>query len=342
MTDKLSTRNGETIPIDQMIEALERTPDSGEILQALKDLRRDKVKRALGESVKAAQFDRDQVFDEFLADGEKSERTKKTYQDECRRLFSWLARVGLHTLQVRRADVNRFKSYLSEKYSPNTVRLTLSAGSSFYSYLEAERYIEHSPFSHIKYPKRVYKKAVRPDQGSPVPVMSEDEYKSIIGALERRASMPVRMIWEERIRDSARRILPAVHFMAEYGLRVGDLLTVRIEDEERFSFRQKGGRVIQKALKPHTTDLLTRFGIVKRSPFQGIAKSTLQGAVRRLTLELAAKGAIRHAYSAHDFRHYFAVELYRECGDIYAVKEALGHASIQVTEVYLSGLGAKG
>ena len=77
MTDKLSTRNGETIPIDQMIEALERTPDSGEILQALKDLRRDKVKRALGESVKAAQFDRDQVFDEFLADGEKSERTKR-------------------------------------------------------------------------------------------------------------------------------------------------------------------------------------------------------------------------------------------------------------------------
>ena len=98
---------------------------------------------------------------------------------------------------------------------------------------------------------------------------------------------------------------------------------------------------MQKRVKESTSNLLTRYGIVKQGPFQGIAKVTVQGAVRRLTVELADKGSIRHAYSAHDFRHYFAVKFYRECRDIYAVKEALGHASIQVTEVYLSGLGAE-
>ena len=96
MSDKLTTRNGETIPIDQMIEALERSPDSGEILQALKDLRRDKVKRTLGESVKAAQFDRTAVFAEFLAYGEKFARTRQTYQDEVMLLFSWLALRSFH------------------------------------------------------------------------------------------------------------------------------------------------------------------------------------------------------------------------------------------------------
>ena len=44
--------------------------------------------------------------------------------------------------------------------------------------------------------------------------------------------------------------------------------------------------------------------------------------------------------AAHDFRHYFAVEHYRETHDVYLVKEALGHATVSITEVYLAGLGA--
>ncbi len=66
---------------------------------------------------------------------------------------------------------------------------------------------------------------------------------------------------------------------------------------------------------------------------------TVQGALRRLTVELSKRGVIRYPYSAHDFRHLFAVHLYQERKDVYAVKEALGHSTTAVTEVYLSGLG---
>ena len=95
----------------------------------------------------------------------------------------------------------------------------------------------------------------------------------------------------------------AFHFMAMYGLRVGDLLTVRIEDTERFSYRQKGGEVLQRRLKPETAELLKRCGMCRRSPFSGIAKITVQKAMRRVATALAAGGKIRHAYSAHDFRY---------------------------------------
>ncbi|MHC4720092.1 MAG: tyrosine-type recombinase/integrase [Planctomycetota bacterium] len=341
MSDKLVTRNGETVEIDSMIEALERTPDRAELLQALKGLRADKVKKALGETVRAAQFDLTTVFNEYLADGEKSKRTVETYERECGRFFGYLDRTGTHTLQATRADINRFKEYRLKRSATNSVRLALASCSSFYKYLEAEEYITRSPFANIKYPPKEYKKAVKPDQGKPVPVMNDEEYTTIFAELKRRALAPVTpgaRASEVNRRDSAHRLLPIIHFMGTYGLRIGDVLTVRMEDGDRFSVRAKGGKVRGFDLKPQTRELL--HGIVGRWPFKGIGKSTVQGAIRKLTGDLAENGRIRHRYSAHDMRHYFAVRLYQETHDVYAVKEALGHSTTTVTEVYLAGLGA--
>ena len=100
-----------------------------------------------------------------------------------------------------------------------------------------------------------------------------------------------------------------------------------------------GGKVRQLALAQDTIELLKRLNIVKREPFKDIGRSTMQGAIRRLTGDLAEHGMIRHRYSPPDFRHYFAVRVYRETNDVYAVKEALGHATVSVTEVYLAGFG---
>ena len=339
---ELETRNGESVTIESMLDMLERTPSQAEVVEALKGLRQDKVKHALGETVKAAKFDLAKVFDEFLLDGEKAERTVETYTREVGRFLTWLEREGLHVLQVRRADVNRFKSYLAGKYSANTVRLALSASSAFYGYMEAERYVDRTPFAHVKYPKKQYKKAVKPDQGSPVPVMSEQEYTSIIEALEKKAQAPGDMVYDEASRESAKRLLPIVHIMGTYGLRISDVLTVKIESADRFSYREKGGRIRQKSLRPMTVEVLAENGMQRQRPFKNIARSTVQGAVGRLTRELAGRGVIRHGYSCHDFRHHYAIELYQETKDVYAVKDALGHATVSVTEIYLAGLGALG
>jgi site-specific recombinase XerD len=48
---------------------------------------------------------------------------------------------------------------------------------------------------------------------------------------------------------------------------------------------------------------------------------------------------IAAAYSAHDFRHLYTVTEYRKDWDIYRVSKLLGHVSIQITEIYLRGLG---
>jgi integrase len=80
-------------------------------------------------------------------------------------------------------------------------------------------------------------------------------------------------------------------------------------------------------------------GLDRRRPFAESSKTRLADAIRKRTARLAEFGTIKAAYSAHDFRHLFAVTEYRKDRDIYRVSKLLGHASIQVTETYLRGLG---
>ena len=339
----LVSRNGETVQIEAMIETLEREPNKREIIEALRGLRQDKVKQALGGTLQAARFDREQALEAFLlekAQRSGSRHTVQTYRREIERMFSWLDRQGVYVLQMSRQDVIGFKGWLSESYSANTVRTALAACSTFWTWLEAEQYTDRRPWTQISYPKREYKKAIHTDQGSPVPVMNETEYLAITEALERKIEHEGNRVYDERIRQSAKKLRVAVHFMGEYGLRIGDLERMRLEDENRFSYREKGGKIKQKALRPVSETVLLETGRMSREPFKGIGRAAIQTGIWRLTRELAARGVIRHAYSCHDFRHYFAIKLYGETQDVYAVKEALGHATVSVTEVYLAGLGA--
>ncbi|MDR0441928.1 MAG: tyrosine-type recombinase/integrase [Treponema sp.] len=59
----------------------------------------------------------------------------------------------------------------------------------------------------------------------------------------------------------------------------------------------------------------------------------------RSIARLYKAGKINAAYSCHDLRHYYAITEYKVDRDIHRVSRLLGHASIQVTEHYLKGLG---
>ena len=118
MSDKLITRNGESVEIDSVIEALEAVADKEELLQVLKYLRRDKVKNALGTTVLSSPF-----------------RAKAP-----------------RTLSVR----------------PHQL------------------------------PEEDLQEAVNLDQGSPFPVMSEDEHHTIIEALGQKAHAAGKMMSVQR------------------------------------------------------------------------------------------------------------------------------------------------
>lgn len=62
--------------------------------------------------------------------------------------------------------------------------------------------------------------------------------------------------------------------------------------------------------------------------------------VRHMLPRLARKAGIQRRVHAHGLRHAFAVDLVRSGAPLYVVRDALGHASIATTQVYLSRVGA--
>jgi site-specific recombinase XerD len=63
-----------------------------------------------------------------------------------------------------------------------------------------------------------------------------------------------------------------------------------------------------------------------------------QSYVRRKLPQLARKAGVMKRVHAHGFRHTYAVDLMREGVSIKNIQTLLGHASLQVTSVYLASL----
>ena len=67
-------------------------------------------------------------------------------------------------------------------------------------------------------------------------------------------------------------------------------------------------------------------------------KPLRQAYVRRMLPELAKKAHVDKRVHAHGFRHTYAVELMREGVSVKNIQILLGHASLQVTSIYLASL----
>jgi integrase len=335
----------ETVTVEEVMLALERAPTKDEVFQALRELRQDKVKGALAEAVKAAKFDRHQAIEDFLIDGRRGPHTRTAYRLALAKLFAFADMMGLPLLSLNRADANRFRKWLEErpaknrggKLKANSQRLTLAAVSAFWKYLEVTGTVQTNPWAGLALPQREFKHRPKPEGDEPtVPVMNDGEYTEILKELAARRRMKTVTAGQQRMRDSARRLLPLVRFLGETGLRLGDALSMKLEDNGTASFRVKGGNVRVLSLPE---EVMRHFKNGPLRPFADWNRESTGEAIARLCRSLHEEGRIRYAYTAHDFRHRFAVKVYKETRDVLAVQRALGHASLNVTQIYLQGLG---
>lgn len=341
-----SENGGETVNIDSVIAFLERTPSKKEVIGALRDLRRDKVKGALSGAVKAAKFDREQAVEDFLIDGSRGPRTQAAYRLALKKLFGYADMMGVPLVQMGRSDANRFRKWLEEreakyrggKLRANSQRLVLAAVSAFWKYLEVTEVVQTNPWVGLALPQHEFKHRPRPDSDEPtVPVMNDREYAEMLRELKARRRIKAVTMAEQRMRDSARRLLPLIRLLGETGLRLGDALSMKVEEgDAKASFKVKGGRTRVLTLPE---EVLRQFRGGPKRPFAGWNLQSTGAAIARLGATLHEKGRIRHSYTAHDLRHRYAANLYKQTRDVLAVQRALGHASLNVTQVYLQGLG---
>ena len=138
------------------------------------------------------------------------------------------------------------------------------------------------------------------------------------------------------------------------GLRIGVALALAPKDFDPDSGtlvvqRGKGGKRRVVGVDSGTVALVGRWLEVRRKRaipsgaplFCSLAGNPMdQSYVRHLLPRLGRKAGVERRVHAHGLRHAFAVGMVRDGAPLYTVRDALGHASIATTQVYLSRVGA--
>lgn len=141
-----------------------------------------------------------------------------------------------------------------------------------------------------------------------------------------------------------------------WGLRIGEALALAVKDFDPDSGtlvvqRGKGGKRRVVGVDAGTVALVSRWLEVRgkrRISSAAPLFCTLRGEsmdqsyIRHLLPRLARKAGIDRRAHAHGLRHAFAVDMVRSGAPLYVVRDALGHASVATTNVYLSRVGERG
>lgn len=242
----------------------------------------------------------------------QSPHTRTAYQAALNRLDTWTERQKINPLEITPAQADDFiYSLKAEERSSASIRLDTAAASSFFTWLERRHAGLKNPFRGTK--ARPAKKSVR---GFAIP--SAEEVEIIIRELPAYEAA-------------------AVAVMAYRGLRVGALPELSFTGG-KYKTNSKGKDAVV-VLPPEALEKIKAADIPLKKPFTGILPNTLEKRIARGIDKLFNTGKVHGKYSAHDFRHFFAVTEYRKDKDIYRVSKLLGHTSIQITENYLKGLG---
>jgi site-specific recombinase XerD len=295
-----------------------RSPEQQQIFTAFADLFRQAGR--INAAADIAGIDYTAERETFLNNAGKtgSIRTRISYRAALSRLEVWAAREKRNILTLTPAQADDF-IYSLRGRAPASVRLDVSACSSFFAWLERRHAGITNPFRGTR--ARPGKKDVR------------------------KTEIPEAANVENLLQSMPPKIAAAAAVMAFRGLRAGALASLSITGGH-FTARSKG-KDIRGKMPVSVLDTIKKAGLPLRAPFAEMMKTenpdqaanTLEKRIIYYSRKLYKAGIIPAVYSAHDLRHFYAVTEYRKDQDIDRLCKLLGHASIQVTSTYLKERG---
>ncbi len=270
-------------------------------------------------------------------------RTVELYALDLERLQTSAQAAGVDLLQVQTAHVRRWVAQMhAGGRSGRGIALILSGWRGFYAWLGRQGLITHNPVADVRAPK------------SPRPLpkaLSVDDAVQLAAYQDAQADP-----WREA-RDAA-----LVELLYGGGLRVGELVGLdRVASDSARGWVDtdagqahvlgKGGKRRTVPVGAAALQALARWQAQRagphappacRGPQADAAALFLGTRGQRLTPQAAWKAlrerSLRAGLAApvhpHMLRHSFASHLLQSSGDLRAVQEMLGHASIATTQVY--------
>jgi site-specific recombinase XerC len=244
----------------------------------------------------------------MMASKTGSEYTQSSYLKSLITLEKYAKKNDLNILIITPGQIDDFIHSL--KGSPNSIRLTVAGISAFYSYLERR-------YSVIKNPIRGTKARPGVKTVKDIEIPTDIDLFTILNSLPELEKM-------------------AVYIMAYRGLRVGALNKLKVWGTNYKSISK--GKMINGEFPAEVVANIKYSELNNKTPFEALTTNALKLRIYRQTMKLFNEGKIRAAYSAHDFRHYFAITEYQKDKDIYRVSKLLDHSNIAITETYLRSL----
>ncbi len=271
-------------------------------------------------------------FQDYLAfERGLSPRTLDAYGRDIERFRQFVEARGLTGPEVVAGrDLREFSYRLREQgLAPTSIRRTLSAIRTYYRFLLAEGLVSSDPSEQVESPA-VWRRL--PD------VLSREEAERLLSAPD----PAERLYWRDRA---------LLEFTYASGVRVGELITVRVRDvdldEGCAVVYGKGakervvplGRPAIDALRVYLRELRPA---LDRREGQGAGPLFLNargGGLSRMGVWKILKKQVERAGIArrvkpHTLRHTFATHLLEGGADLASVQEMLGHADISTTQIY--------
>jgi site-specific recombinase XerC len=252
------------------------------------------------------------------ADG-KSPRTLDRYARALRAFVQHMGDIDAQALDL--GTLRRFKVALSEQGNgPATIRLQLAGVTSLCDYLVDEGVLLANPARRVKKPKST------PPPPKP---LAQEEIAALLAALRQPPGGPKRIaLWQRNRR--------AVLLMLYAGLRLGEVVALRWKhiDLARGVLlveRGKGGKARSVPIHPNLVQELS-FARQPR-PDDLVVGVMHHGVAHIFDRWLPARGV--EGITAHRLRHTFATWLHAQTGDLLLVSQALGHASVETTQIYV-------
>lgn len=222
--------------------------------------------------------------------------TYKSYLKALRNLRECWGDISIH--QIGTSHISKLQEFLTERLNPTTTNIRIRSIKAFLNWLVRVGHLERLPF-------RI----------SQIPV--DDRLPSFFTPVELGQIMAA---------ISNPKMKAVIILLAETGLRRSEILHCTLGDGYLHLFQTKGRK---ERLVPLPPELVSEFKLATENPYEpdSISKAFLE-AMRKAGIE-------RKGRTLHCLRHTFALREYYRTGDIYFVKDLLGHSSVTVTEKYL-------
>lgn len=263
-------------------------------------------------------------FLSLLTGKNRSDATIRAYQTDIHQFLTWLHEnnmVALSPAQVERADITDYLTYLAERKLSGVSRARkVAALREYFRYLVLHGHLAKSPMDTVETPKRERKDRT---------ALSRDEYTALLSYAGGSA------------RDYA-----ILQVFLQTGLRVSELVSLRIDDIDLVNhvLRVRLGKGMvartieleRKATQAIKNYLIIRPKVLSEQLFLNYTNEPIsERGVRKLVAKYLKLAGIKKKASCHSLRHTFATAKAQQGVSAYRLKDWLGHASLETTQIYI-------